>query len=63
MLRPLIAAREVVALSLAHNGCRYDHVLMGLPVGERIVINDTKPRGLETAVALNVPRDKGVHCE
>ena len=63
MLRPLIAAREVVALSLAHNGCRYDRLLMGLPVAERIVINDTKPGGLETAVALNVPRDKGMYYE
>lgn len=49
--------------SLEHYGFRYDLLLMDLPIGERIVINDTKPRGLETAVALNVPRDKGVHCE
>lgn len=50
--------------SLDHCGLRRDHQLMGrLPVRERIVINDTKPRGLETAVALNIPRDKGMNCE
>jgi hypothetical protein len=49
--------------SLDHCRLRYDQLLMGLPVGERIVINDIKPRGLETAVALNVPRDKGMYYE
>lgn len=63
MLRPLAAAREMIARSLAHSRSRYGHLLMGLPVGERIVINDTKPGGLETAVALNVPRDRGICYE
>ncbi len=41
-----------------HN-LRYNHILFDLPVGERILLNDTKPGGLLTAVALNVTRDKG----
>lgn len=53
-------ARARTEASLDRCGVRYDLLLMGLPVGERIVINDTKPRGLETAVALNIPRDKGM---
>jgi hypothetical protein len=63
MHRPLAAAREVIARSFAHSRCRHDLLLMRLPVAERIVINDTKPGGLQAAVALNVPRDKGMRYE
>jgi hypothetical protein len=45
---------------LAANDLRYDHVLFDLPTGERILINDEKPGGLKTAVAINVPRDVGL---
>ena len=41
-------------------GLRFDHTLFGLPVGERVLINDEKPRGLATAVAANIPRDVGL---
>ncbi len=41
-------------------GLRYDQVLFGLPAGERVLVNDTKPGGLSTAVALNVKRDQGL---
>jgi len=41
-------------------GIRYDHALFGMPKGERIVINDGKPGGLSTAVAVNVKRDEGL---
>lgn len=41
-------------------GLRYDHALFGVPYGERIVINDRKPSGLNTAVAVNVPRNGGL---
>ncbi|PAF43648.1 KpsF/GutQ family sugar-phosphate isomerase, partial [Helicobacter sp. 11S02629-2] len=36
---------------------RYDYLLHSLPVGERILVNDTKPSGLKCAYALNVKRD------
>jgi hypothetical protein len=45
---------------LASRGLRYDHVLFGLATGERVLINDEKPGGLRTAVAINVPRDVGL---
>ena len=48
-----------LALMAAH-GLRVDHTLFGLPAGERILINDTKPGGLRTALALNVVRDAGL---
>jgi len=38
---------------------RYDKIIFDLPVGERIVVNDIKPTGLETALAWNVQRNKG----
>ena len=38
-------------------GLCVDHVMFGLPKGERVVINDSKPSGLLTAHALNLPRD------
>lgn len=45
---------------LDQNGLRYDRVLFGLPKGERVLINDNKPGGLETALAINLPRDAGL---
>ena len=32
-------------------------ILFELPVGERIVVNDRKPSGIEMALALNMDRD------
>lgn len=43
---------------LEDHGLRYDHAIFGLPLGERIIINDTKPN-LKTAISWNVERDKG----
>jgi hypothetical protein len=39
---------------------RFDHSIFGLPVGERILINDTKPGGLITAMCFSIPRDQGL---
>ena len=41
------------------SGLRYDRLIFGLPTGERIVINDRKPSGLATAIAVNLRRDEG----
>ena len=43
---------------LAEQGIRYDEILFNLPLGERIVINDRKPSGLDMSVAINLDRDK-----
>lgn len=42
---------------LETNHIRYDEILFQMPVGERIVVNDRKPSGIEMAVALNIERD------
>ena len=42
---------------LQEQGIRYDEILFGIPMGERIVVNDRKPSGLDMAVAVNQDRD------
>lgn len=42
---------------LARSQIRYDYILFNMPMGERIVVNDRKPSGLEMSVAFNVERD------
>jgi hypothetical protein len=52
--------RAVTEATLAGAGLRYDHILFGMPKGERLCFNDMKPRGLLTAHAVNLPRDAGL---
>lgn len=49
--------RQMTMDFLKKHEIRFDEILFGMPVGERIIINDRKPSGLETAVALNLERD------
>ncbi len=42
---------------LAEHGIRYDNIIYNAPYGERILINDKKPSGLFTAIAINTDRD------
>ncbi|MCA1984223.1 HAD family acid phosphatase [Nocardioides nematodiphilus] len=49
--------REKTEAFLAEHGIRYDHLILGAPYGERIVVNDAKPSGLVTALAISTPRD------
>ncbi|MDE7477669.1 MAG: HAD family acid phosphatase [Lachnospiraceae bacterium] len=42
---------------LLEQGIRYDEILFNMPMGERIVVNDKKPSGLNMAVAVNIDRD------
>lgn len=46
---------------LKESGIRYNAILYDAPYGERILINDKKPSGLNMAVAVNTERDK--FCE
>lgn len=49
--------REMTIRFLMENDIRYDVILFDMPMGERIVVNDRKPSGIEMAVALNIDRD------
>jgi acid phosphatase class B len=46
---------------LAEHNIGYDHIIYNAPYGERILINDCKVSGLETAVAVNVERDDAMN--
>ena len=50
--------REVTRQFLEENKIRHDEILFNMPMGERIVVNDRKPSGLDMAVAINIDRDK-----
>lgn len=42
---------------LARNNIRYDFLLSDMPTGERILVNDRKPSGLDMSFAINKDRD------
>ena len=41
--------REQTLEFLRHNSVRYDEILFCMPMGERIVVNDRKPSGINMA--------------
>tara|TARA_R100000084_G_scaffold109409_1_gene76401 strand:- start:3097 stop:3450 length:354 start_codon:yes stop_codon:yes gene_type:complete len=55
--------RKLTIDQLNTTGIFYDMLIMGLPRGERIVINDCKPDRTSTAKAINVPRNSGFTAE
>ena len=64
----LLTAREkefIPALEsfLKENDICYDYLLSGIPFGERILINDRKPSGLDMAFAVNKKRDERLDIE
>lgn len=50
--------REETIGFLKRHGIRFDKIIFDAPTGERILVNDTKPSGLETSIAVNFERDK-----
>lgn len=44
--------REMTEQFLKDAGIRYDRILYNMPMGERILVNDSKPSGLKTAYAV-----------
>lgn len=49
--------REMTLSFLTEQKIRYDEIIFNIPMGERIVVNDRKPSGLDMAVAFNLDRD------
>ena len=54
------SAREATIKQLQRAGILYDQLIMGFGGGDRILINDRKPDGRDTASVINLTRDKGV---
>lgn len=52
--------REMTLVFLEKHSIRYDEILFDMPMGERIIVNDRKPSGLDMAVAMNIDRDRFV---
>ena len=46
---------------LKENNIHYDYLLTDMPMGERILVNDRKPSGLDMAFAINKDRDKNLN--
>lgn len=49
---------EITEQFLKIHNIRFDQIIYNAPYGERILVNDRKPSGLETAIALNTTRDQ-----
>lgn len=49
--------RDITEQFLKENQIRYHQIIYHAPYGERILINDRKPSGLEMAIAVNTDRD------
>lgn len=52
--------RGLTELQLRNAGLPYHYLIMGLPRGARVVINDMKPDGTKTAAAYNLARNEGM---
>ena len=50
--------KDITLNFLRENNIRYDEILFNMPMGERILVNDRKPSGLDMSVAMNVDRDQ-----
>ena len=42
---------------LYNNDIKFDHIIFNLPFGERIIVNDEKPSGLEMSKSINLKRN------
>lgn len=49
--------REMTERFLCEHQIRYDYIIFEVPYGERILINDRKPSGLDMSIAVNTNRD------
>lgn len=48
---------------LNKNNIRYNHIIFNTPYGERIIINDKKPSGLDMSLAINTNRNEFMNAE
>ncbi len=55
--------RDATIDFLMRHGIRYNEIIFNIPMGERIVVNDRKPSGIDMAVAVNLNRDEAIDVE
>ena len=51
------SARRRLVRFMRNHGLRYDKIVFDMPMGERILINDDKPSGLNSSIAIRKKRD------
>ncbi|MFI3249364.1 MAG: hypothetical protein R3Y07_00185 [Eubacteriales bacterium] len=61
----ILTAREPEAQGkteafLAKHGVRYNQIVCGMPMGERILFNDSKPSGLKCCYGVECSRNQGL---
>ncbi len=54
-------AREKTEKFLKEQGIRYNDIKFEMPMGERILLNDTKPSGLVMSHAVECTRNEGLN--
>lgn len=55
------SSREITEKKLSDAGLFWDHLVMGIGGGDRILINDKKPNSdVDTVFAINVKRNEGI---
>lgn len=54
------STRRVTVDQLESLGIFYDQLIMGIGGGSRVLINDRKPDGSDTAFSYNVDRNYGI---
>ncbi len=52
--------KDLLIKQLNEAGVFFDDILVGLPCGARVVVNDEKPLMLHTAGAITLKRDEGI---
>lgn len=55
--------RDITETFLRKNHIRYDYIIYNAPYGERIIINDDKPSGLNMSVAVRMQRNSGIDLD
>ena len=50
--------KDITEKFLKENSIRYDQIIYEAPYGERILINDRKPSGLDMSIGVNTNRDE-----
>lgn len=61
----ILTAREKDAAKMTEsflheNGIRYNHIIYEIPMGERLLFNDSKPSGLKMSYAIECARNNGL---
>lgn len=51
--------RKITEDFFTKNKIAYDYIIFDAPYGERIIVNDKKPSGLNMGLAVNLTRDTG----